>query len=75
MPAITELATRTAELGRSETVVVEDGETPQLAGSSDRGKVDGEGAKERLEREMMLRLQEAEQYIAARQDLVRLKPP
>ena len=75
MPAISELATRTAELGRSEIVLVDNGETPQLAGSLDSGKADGKGLKERLEREKMLRLQEAEQYMAPRQDLVRLKPP
>ncbi|MCJ1262470.1 hypothetical protein MMC22_002340 [Lobaria immixta] len=56
------------KLGRSPTVVLENGETSQLA-------VDGEGPKERLEREKMLRLQEAEQYMAASQDLVQLKPP
>ncbi|MCJ1265764.1 hypothetical protein MMC22_005644 [Lobaria immixta] len=63
VPAITELATRTAELGRNDTVLVEDGKSPQLA-------VDGEGVKERLEREKMLRLREAEQFMAARRDLV-----
>lgn len=36
----------------------------------DSGKADGKGLKERLEREKMLRLQEAEQYMAPRQDLV-----
>lgn len=54
-------------LGRNDTVLVEDGKSPQLA-------VDGEGVKERLEREKMLRLREAEQFMAARRDLVRLKP-
>lgn len=64
-----------AEIGESETILVENGQIPQLAEDLNSGKMDGEGPKERLEREQRLRLQEAEWYMAACHELVRLKAP
>lgn len=64
-----------AEIGGSETILVENGQIPQLAEGLNRGRMDGEGAKEWLEREKRLRLQEAAWYMAACHDLVRLKAP
>ncbi|MCJ1266195.1 hypothetical protein MMC22_006078 [Lobaria immixta] len=69
VPALTELASRMAEIGGSETILVENEQIPQLAEDLNRGRMDGEGAKEWLERGKMLQLQEAAWYMAACHDL------